>query len=290
MRILVAAVLVLAAAPAFAQEPNRSAVVRGPAASSVLVPDDDRPAIGRGPIAGPAPTRDAGGPDIVRGMCQKGGCDEFSVVRIDRIRADEEGTLLRTRIRTYRASAQGRVEKGEDAGYVFCSPTKPTILAESGDKVAGFQIATAPTQESRETIRQQANFYAMYFTVCHGPEAGRAAVQNLEGTARQLGYRSPLARSVMVNLADPEEVFSRPSRQASRGVEPRPQRESRADDLLPPRAIPEAREPLPRRERWVERRPADEDDAIVIFRERRGPEARPWYREPERWIERVNPF
>jgi hypothetical protein len=45
------------------------------------------------------------------------------------------------------------------------------VLAEADGKVAGFQIATVPTQESRETKRQQANFYAMYFTICHGPEA-----------------------------------------------------------------------------------------------------------------------
>src|SRR4028118_2295701 len=119
-------------------------------------------------------------PDIIRGLCQKDGCDEFTVLKAGRIRADEEGTLFQTRIRTYHSSSQGRVEKGEDTGFVFCSPTKQTILAQSEGKVAGFQIATAPTQECRETIRQQANYYAMYFTICHGPQAGRAAVHNLQ--------------------------------------------------------------------------------------------------------------
>ncbi|HYP19282.1 MAG TPA: hypothetical protein VEY08_04340, partial [Chloroflexia bacterium] len=132
----------------------------------------------------------------------------MTVLKADRVRSDEEGTLFQTRIRTFHSSSRGRVEKGEDTGFVFCSPTKPTILAQSQGKVAGFQVAMAPTQESRETIRQQANFYAMYFTICHGPEAGRAAVQNLEGVARQFGYRSPLAKSVMVSFTSPEEVFS----------------------------------------------------------------------------------
>jgi hypothetical protein len=162
--------------------------------------------------------------DIIRALCQKNGCDEFSVLSVDRIRVDEEGTLFRTRIRTYHASNRGRVERGEDTGYVFCSPTKPTILAESDGKVAGFQIATAPTQERREMLRQQANFYSMYFAVCHGPEAGRAAVQNLQGVAQQFGYRSPLAKSVMVTFAHPEEVFSKPPQQAETPWYNQPQR------------------------------------------------------------------
>jgi hypothetical protein len=140
-------------------------------------------------------------PEIIRGLCQKDGCDEFSVLSAEQQRSSDEGTLFRTRVRTYHSSSRGRAEKGDDTGYVFCSPTKPTILAEADGKVAGFQIATAPTQESRETKRQQANFYAMYFTICHGPEAGRAAVQNMEAVAQQYGYRSPLAKSVMVTFA-----------------------------------------------------------------------------------------
>jgi hypothetical protein len=142
-------------------------------------------------------------PEIIRGLCQKDGCDEFSVLSAEQQRSSDEGTLFRTRVRTYHSSSRGRAEKGDDTGYVFCSPTKPTILAEADGKVAGFQIATAPTQESRETKRQQANFYAMYFTICHGPEAGRAAVQNMEGVAQQYGYRSPLAKSVMVTFSTP---------------------------------------------------------------------------------------
>ncbi len=152
-------------------------------------------------VTASALAQDYNRPEIVRGLCQKDGCDEFAVLKVDRVRADEEGTLFRTRIRTYHASSAGRAERGDDTGYVFCSPTKPTILAESEGKIAGFQIATAPTQESRETIRQQSNFYAMYFTICHGAEAGRAAVHNLQGVAQQYGYRSPLAKSVMVSLA-----------------------------------------------------------------------------------------
>jgi hypothetical protein len=223
-------------------------------------------------------------PEIIRGLCQKDGCDEFSVLSAEQQRSSDEGTLFRTRVRTYHSSSRGRAEKGDDTGYVFCSPTKPTILAEEDGKVAGFQIATAPTQESRETKRQQANFYAMYFTICHGPEAGRAAVQNMEGVAQQYGYRSPLAKSVMVTFATPNEVFSRPAQGIARQAEERPAPErlpldSRSGDLLPPRNIPDPRErriESRREERVMERRPAAQEE--------------PWFREPQRWIESLNPF
>ncbi len=255
-------------------------------------------------VTTPALAQDYNRPEIIRGLCQKDGCDEFAVLKVDRVRADEEGTLFRTRIRTYHSSSQGRIEKGEDTGYVFCSPTKPTILAESDGKVAGFQIATAPTQETRETIRQQANFYAMYFTICHGPEAGRAAVQNLTGAAHQYGYRSPLSKSVMVTFARPEEVFSRASRMADRQdggklLLQHRQQEARSTDPLPPRAIPAVPERSPRdqlmaerrEERVIERRVLGDDEEVVIVKKRRPAlEETPWYREPQRWIESINPF
>lgn len=255
-------------------------------------------------VATSALAQDYNRPEIVRGLCQKDGCDEFSVLKVDRIRADEEGTLFQTRIRTFHSSSQGRVEKGEDTGFVFCSPTKPTILAQSQGKVAGFQIAMAPTQESREAIRQQANFYAMYFTICHGPEAGRTAVQNLQSVAQQYGYRSPLAKSVMVTFSAPEEVFSRPPAgtggQAHMRPAPMPlQPEARSSDPVPPRAIPDPSDrPAPsqhvaeqREERVVERRVLGPDQEVVIVKKRRpAPDETPWYREPQRWIEKINPF
>jgi hypothetical protein len=238
----------------------------------------------------PASVQSQTRPEIIRGLCQKDGCDEFSVLSADRLRSDEEGTLFRTRVRTYHSSSRGRAEKGDDTGYVFCSPSKPMVLAEADGKVAGFQIATAPTQESRETKRQQANFYAMYFTICHGPEAGRAAVQNMEGVAQQYGYRSPLAKSVMVTVATPDEVFSRSALGIAGPVEDRViperrQRETRSDDtLLPPRDVPD-----PRERPW-------RDSRLTNGAGQRGterplsPEGPPWYEETQKWFESLNPF
>ncbi len=255
-------------------------------------------------FAAPALAQSSTRPEIIRGLCQKDGCDEFAVLSAESLRSNDEGTLFRTRVRTYHASSRGRAEKGDDTGYVFCSPTKPTILAQSQGKVAGFQIATAPTQESRDTIRQQANFYAMYFTICHGPEAGRAAVHNLQGVAQQYGYRSPLAKSVMVNFASPEEVFSRARAGAgeqtqARLLPPQAQAEVRVADPVPPRVIPDPRDrPTPnqqvaerREERVLERRVLGPDEEVVIIK-RRAPatEETPWYREPQRWIGKLNPF
>jgi hypothetical protein len=228
-------------------------------------------------------------PEIVRGLCQKNGCDEFSVLSAERLRSEEVGTLFRTRVRTYLASSRGRVEKGEDAGYVFCSPTRPMVLAESSGTVTGFQIATAPTQESRETKRQQANFYAIYFTICHGPDAGRAAVHNMEGVAQQHGYRSPLAKSMTVTLASPEDVFSRPAQgnmwQAEQMTPPeRLPLDTRSGDLLPPRNVPDARERPMRDGRLTSRAGQRATERPLIAEETH------WYEEPRRWFESLNPF
>ena len=68
--------------------------------------------------------------DLVRGLCQKDGCDEFTILAADRLRTTEEGTLFKTRLKTFHASHAGRKDQGEENGYVFCSPTRPAILAE----------------------------------------------------------------------------------------------------------------------------------------------------------------
>src|SRR3954467_7251733 len=39
--------------------------------------------------------------ELVRGLCQKDGCDEFTILATDRIRATDEGTLFKTRLKTF---------------------------------------------------------------------------------------------------------------------------------------------------------------------------------------------
>src|SRR4051795_1259469 len=116
--------------------------------------------------------------DLVRGLCQKDGCDEFTILAADRVKTTEEGTLFKTRLKTFHASHAGRQERGEENGYVYCSPTRPAIMADQNGQTMAFFLAPFATQESRESMRQNANFHALYFTICHGREAGKAAVHN----------------------------------------------------------------------------------------------------------------
>src|SRR4051812_20040616 len=146
--------------------------------------------------------------DLVRGLCQKDGCDEFTILTADRIRTTDEGTLFKTRVQTFHASHAGRQDRGEENGYVFCSPTRPAIMAEQNGQTMAFFLAPFATHESRESVRQNANFHALYFTICHGREAGKAAVHNLAGVAQSHGYRVALAQSKLVPLKQAEDVLT----------------------------------------------------------------------------------
>src|SRR3954471_6466955 len=146
--------------------------------------------------------------DLVRGLCQKDGCDEFTILAADRVKTTEEGTLFKTRLKTFHASYTGRQDRGEENGYVYCSPTRPSIMAEQNGQTMAFFLAPFATQESRERVRQNANFHALYFTICHGREAGKAAVHNLAGVAQSHGYRVALAQSKLVPLKQAEDVLT----------------------------------------------------------------------------------
>jgi hypothetical protein len=167
--------------------------------------------------------------NAVRGLCQPDGCDEFAIVAADRIAATEEGTLFKTRLRTFHASGAGRQDLGEENGYVYCSPTKPAIMADQDGRTMAYFLAPFSTSDSRETIRRNSNYHAVYFTICHGAEAGRAAVRDLSTTAQDLGYRVPLAQSRTAALNRPEDVMAG----ASQPVEAR-----RDERLMPHRELP----------------------------------------------------
>ena len=126
---------------------------------------------------------------------------------------------MQTRVKTFHASSRGRRELSQENGYVYCSRTKPAIIGEKDGRTMAFYLAPFST-ESRETIRQNANFHALYFSICHGMEAGRAAVRNLPGVARDLGYRVALPQSQYVALSQVEDILSPTNR---RRVEVRPE-------------------------------------------------------------------
>ncbi|MEH3144161.1 MAG: hypothetical protein PGN34_02155 [Methylobacterium frigidaeris] len=160
-------------------------------------------------LAGPALAQDYNRADLIRGLCQKDGCDEFSVARVETMTQAGDGTLKRTRVKTFHASHQGRTEGGEEAGYVFCSTTRPAILSEQGGRFTALMIAPFAAQDSRETVRRNANFVALYFSICHGPEAGKSAVHDLRGTAQSLGYQVAAAQSQVVPLSRAEDILQR---------------------------------------------------------------------------------
>jgi len=76
-------------------------------------------------------------------------------------------------------------------------------------------------------VRKNANFHALYFTICHGREAGKAAVHNLAGVAQSHGYRVALAQSKLVPLKKAEDVLTMADGPRERApLEPRNERPS----------------------------------------------------------------
>ena len=146
-------------------------------------------------------------PEIIRGLCQKDGCAEFAIIAKDSIAKAADGELYRTRIAAYHASSQGRVSQGEQNGFVFCSTTRPAVIsAPNAGAAVAFMLA--PEEQSPSwALRSTANFATIYFGVCHGPAAGRAAATDRARVGRSLGYRVPLAKSQTVNLNRPEDIL-----------------------------------------------------------------------------------
>ncbi|WP_201842309.1 hypothetical protein [Microvirga zambiensis] len=182
--------------------------------------------------------------DLIRGLCRPDGCDEFAILTASPLAKGGEGTLMQTRVKTFHASSAGRRELSEENGYVYCSRTKPAIVAEKNGRIMAFYLAPFSTKDSRETIRRNTSFHALYFSICHGLEAGWAAVQNLAGVAGEFGYRVALPQSQSVALSRVEDILppeNRRSVEARHDMRPMPptntppivpQRDWLADELI----------------------------------------------------------
>ncbi|TGD95722.1 hypothetical protein [Methylobacterium nonmethylotrophicum] len=205
-------------------------------------------------LTGPVLAQDYNRAELIRGLCQKDGCDEFQVLKAEPVLTGITGILKRTQVKTFHASHSGRVEREAETGYVYCSPSKPAVMAQGKSRTAAFMLAPFATEDSSETVRKNANFVAMYFAICHGPDVARRAVHDLRGTASSLGYRVAATASRMVELTTPEAIVDRagpppvaqaPRPQASRPQDARPapaapRREALpGPDLQPPGEIPE---------------------------------------------------
>jgi hypothetical protein len=79
-------------------------------------------------------------PDIIRGLCRPDGCDEFAILAASPLIKGGEGTLMQTRVKTFHASSAGRRELSEENGYVYCSRTKPAIVAEKNGRTMAFYL------------------------------------------------------------------------------------------------------------------------------------------------------
>ncbi|ACL58685.1 hypothetical protein [Methylobacterium nodulans] len=182
--------------------------------------------------------------DLVRGLCQPDGCDEFQVLTVEPMLTGTTGALKRTQVKTFHASYSGRMEREPENGFVYCSLTKPAIMAQGKGRTVAFMLAPFATEDNRETIRKNANFVAMYFAICHGPDIARRAVQDLRSTASSLGYRVTATASRMVNLKSPDEIVDRQiaapvAATPAPAAPPRRREASPGLDLLPPAEIPE---------------------------------------------------
>lgn len=152
-------------------------------------------------------------PDLVRALCHKDGCDEFRVIETRVVRPAPDGVLRSTRVQAYSSNAAGRVARDAEAGYVFCSRTRPAVIAQKEGRSVAFMVAPFAREDTPETVRRNANFVALYFAACHGPEAGREAVRDLSGVARSLGYQVEAQASKVVALTRAEDIV---------GAEPAP--------------------------------------------------------------------
>ena len=142
-------------------------------------------------------------------------------------------------------------------------------MAEQNGKAMAFYLAPFATEESRESVRRNANFHALYFTICHGMEAGKAAVHNLAGIAQTHGYRVALAQSRLVTLNRAEDVMgpgerpvadTRPPAEGRPPVEARPLAEARPPERPPVEA---ARRPDREPPRQAPPRVVEKDEGLL---------------------------
>lgn len=193
----------------------------------------------------PAAAQDYNRADVVRGLCQPDGCDEFSIASNEVIRQVPEGTLRKLYVRTYHASHSGRQERAASTTYVYCSPLKPAIIVQKGQVTKAFMLAPFATEDSPETRRKQTTYFAVYFAACHGTDMGRSAVKNPSGVAQVLRYTNRDPRSLTADLARPEDIISagqeRPAARSAPPLRFDPETRS-APEYRPPRGIPEDEE------------------------------------------------
>ena len=87
---------------------------------------------------------------------------------------------------------------------MYCSRVKPAVISPERNRARAFVLGPYNSKPDRETT----NFYALYFGLCHGIDAGNAAARDRHGIAAQLRYDPALTQSLMVTLKSAEEIVS----------------------------------------------------------------------------------
>ncbi|MCW6507109.1 hypothetical protein [Lichenifustis flavocetrariae] len=148
--------------------------------------------------------------EIIRGLCQKDGCAEFAILEKTPVAPGPDGQLFKTKVETFHASSQGRASQGEESGFVYCSATRPAVISVQPDRPATAFMLAPDEQSPAWAQRSSVNFFAIYFAVCHGPEAGRAAAKGRAGVAHSFAYHVPLTASRQISLEHAEDILKPP--------------------------------------------------------------------------------
>lgn len=154
-----------------------------------------------------AQAQDQPSADIIRGLCQKNGCAEFAILEKTPVANGPDGQLFRTKVQTFHASSQGRASQGEESGFVYCSTARPAVISTQPGHPATALMLAPDEQSPAWAQRSSVNFFAIYFAVCHGAEAGRAAAQDRAAVARSFNYHVPLTASRQMPLEHAEDIL-----------------------------------------------------------------------------------
>ncbi len=135
------------------------------------------------------------------------GATSFKSSKSNPVASGPDGSLFRTRVRTFRASYQGRATQNDEGGYVYCSTARPAIISSPLNQLP-VAVFLAPDEQSPAYVqRSSANFYTLYFSLCHNLDAGRAAAKDRRGVARSFGYQVGLGQPRTVTLNRVEDIL-----------------------------------------------------------------------------------
>jgi len=142
----------------------------------------------------------------VRGPCQGTRCEEFELVEKRTIRMGLDGALIWIRTLAWTSNGPQRLGQADETGHVFCSTTRPALIATEKGMTSAVMLAPLSAWE----YDQRPGLYAQYFEACHN--AGTEIATGRQALARNLGYRVlRVNASRPLGLSQPESIVYFPS-------------------------------------------------------------------------------